>query len=348
MNPTLVRVAMAIVILAGVAAILRPATLFVVDQREMAVVLRFGNPVRTATDPGLYWKMPLTEEVRRLPATKQLWGGTPQDVLADLPTQDDKKIELVAWAIWRINDPAVFVQRLRTEANADSRVGQFVRAAVRDVVTTYPLAELVRSTDRTMRTGRDDLDPVSLDVALEGEELLIGDDASEMTIRTGRRRILEEIRQRAQRRLRDADGADGAGVARGIELVEIGISQIDFVPSVREKTFDRWIAEREAISARNVNEGERLKQEIVNRAKAEAEQLLGDGRGQSNQLRGAVDAEVIQKYAEAVQTMGEFFTFVRTLEAYEKAIDRDSRLILSSESQFFRLLNRLEPPTTTP
>ena len=45
-----------------------------------------------------------------------------------------------------------------------------------------------------------------------------------------------------------------------IELIDVGISHIDFVTEVRRTTFERWIAEREAISTRNVKEGEQQKQ----------------------------------------------------------------------------------------
>jgi modulator of FtsH protease HflC len=165
-------------------------------------------------------------------------------------------------------------------------------------------------------------------------------------IRHGRRKILDEIRELAQQRL--AAGAAEDGAMRGIELVDLGISQIQFVESVRSKTFDRWIAEREAISAANVNEGERRKQEIINRAAAQVERIQGEGQQRANELRGNVDAEIIRKYAEAIEEAGEFFTFIRTLEAYTKVIRPDTHLILTTDTELFRLLKRLdEPPLVT-
>ena len=161
-------------------------------------------------------------------------------------------------------------------------------------------------------------------------------------IRHGRRKILDEIRELAQQRL--AAGAAEDGAMRGIELVDLGISQIQFVESVRGKTFDRWIAERKAISAANVNEGERRKQEIINRAAAQVERIQGEGQQKANELRGNVDAEIIRKYAEAIEEAGDFFTFIRTLEAYTKVIRPDTHLILTTDSDLFRLLKRLDEP----
>jgi membrane protease subunit HflC len=166
-------------------------------------------------------------------------------------------------------------------------------------------------------------------------------------IKFGRKKILDEIKDEVRRRL-DSGAEDGG--SRGIELIDVGISQIEFVESVQRKTFDRWVAERQAISSRNVNEGERLKQEILNRAEADVQRIEGEGQRRSNELRGEVDAEVIRKYAQAIEEAGEFYTFVRTLEAYKTSIKGDTRLILTTDSDFLRMLKRLEPvePSKTP
>ncbi len=312
--------------------------LYVVDTRELAVVLRFGNPVRENTQPGLGLKYPFVEEVRKLPSTRQFWGDHVDFVLPDLPTKDDKKIEVIPWAIWRIQNPTVFVQRMVTMDNAVQRVAQFTRGAIRDVITQYDLAELVRSSDRVLDTTADNV----------GQETSPPEDDDgtrrvRMDIQIGRLAILEKIKQEAQRRLADAGvGGEAAQRGRGIELVDLGISHIEFVSSVREKTFDRWIAQRQAISTRNVNEGERRKQEIINRAEADVQRIQGEGQQKANEIRGRVDAEIIEKYANAIEKVGDFYTFARTLEAYENAIDGNTRLILTTDNRFLKLFQDYE------
>lgn len=330
-----------------------PFWLFTVSEREMAVVLRFGNPVREFTEPGVRFRIPFVETVRMLPKTQQFWGDRREFELPDLPTRDDKKIELIPWAVWRIKEPTDFVQRLRTIPAAEQRVAQITRSAIRDVLTKYDLAEIVRSTDRKI--------PSSSDYSMSADELqsVIGDPelASELSaqqsgenvgrIRVGRPEILEIIKQEAIKRLsRQSEGAEAMG--RGIELVDLGISQVDFVASVRAKTFDRWIAERESVSARNINEGERLKAKIVNEAKAEVARIEGEGQKIANTTRGEVDAWAIQEYAKVIEEVGEFYTFVRTLEAYENSIGKDSRMILTTDSDFLKMLKMTQaPPTQT-
>jgi modulator of FtsH protease HflC len=327
---------------------LAPFFVFFIDEREMAVVLRFGAPKHSYTEPGAYFKIPIADTVQRITKVKQFWGDDKKGLLPDLPTGDDKKIELTPWAVWRVNDPVVFVQRLRTMNVAEQRVEQIVRSSIRDVVTQYDLEEIVRSTNRELMIS-DVGTANSPDSLPEGVPAELKEQATQTKpkgVKVGRAEILARIRTEAHRRLA-ASGSDGKddNAGRGIELIDVGISQLGFVDSVRKKTFDRWVAERQAISARNVNEGARLKAAIINETNAEVAKIEGEGQQKSNEVRGTTDAEVIRRYAEAMQKTGEFFTFVRTLEAYEKAIDRDSQLILSTDSPFFRLFREMESGT---
>ncbi len=340
--------------------------MFTINERELGVVLQFGRPVYSCTDPGLYFKLPLIQEVRRLPKTYRFWTGAGGEILVDLPTADGKKIEVTPWAIWRVTDPVRFVQVLRTVDNAETRVKQFVRSAVRDTITKYNLADAVRSTDRELtysfQVGPDKQsglpEPGPLPQAEpetgkppEGEEPadgappaeLLPSPAANIELTVGREQIVEEIRKNVQRRLADSGSDQEKKGGRGVELVDVGISRIDFVPMVREAAFDRLIAFMEAIASYHLNEGERRKQEILNRTEAEVQRILGEGREQSNRLRGEADAEIIDNYAKAIKETGEFYNFVRTLEAYREALAGQTRLILTTESQILRLLQELPP-----
>lgn len=315
----------AVRVLAVIACVLlvTPFWVFVIDEREQAVVLRFGAPVREFQDPGVHFKIPLIESVTSLPKTVQMWHG---DRIPDLPTSDDKKIDLEPWALWKIDNPIAFVQRLRTMSAAQQRVAQITRSTVRDSVTQYDLAELVRSSNRMLsETESGGLIPQEAEQIIQ--EAAVQPQVS--SIQLGRAKLLNKIRDEAIRR------SEAGG---GIALVDVGISQIDFVEVVRDKTFDRWIEERNAISARIENVGRKESQEIINKANAEAERIVGEGQRTASETKGKADADVIRRYAEAINEVGEFYTFVRTLEAYEKSLSSDSRMILTTDSNFFRLL----------
>ena len=319
-------------------------SMFTVNERELAVLLEFGKPVRNITEPGLYFKKPLIQDVRRFPRTRQFWASGANDVLVDLPTKDGKKIEIAIWAIWRITDPEQFLRVMRTVGNAEQQVRQRVRAGVRDVITTYDLAEVVRSSDRelTYSFGLEDLPKVETDTQDAIEDLSqVGEQAK---ILVGRERILAEIQARIKSQLAAGEeGDDKRLLDRGIELVDVGVSNIGFVESVRQASFERLTAFMEAIAAKYINEGMQRKAEIVNESMAKAEEILGEGEEQSKRLRGEVEAEIIELYANAIRQTGDFYNFQRTLEVYEKALDSNTRLILTTDSDLLRMLKEVSP-----
>lgn len=332
--------ALAVAIVAGLFVLL--SSMFTVNERELAIVLEFGRPVRNISEPGLYFKIPVIQEVRRLPRTRQFWASGPRDVLVDLPTRDGKKIEISIWAIWRITDPEQFVRVMRTVDNAEQQVRQRVRAGVRDVITTYDLAEVVRSTDRRMTYsfGLEDLPEQAVKDLEPDEELLSA--GEQTTIQYGRERIMEQIRQRIESQLTADDAEEGSQTLdRGIELVDVGVSNISFVEKVRQESFRRLTAFMEAIAAKYTNEGEQRKREIINETNAQVEEILGEGEEQSKRLRGEVEAEIIESYAKAIQATGDFYNFQRTLDVYEAALDGDTRLILTTDSDLFRMLKEI-------
>ena len=327
---------------AALLLLLAPFFVFIIDEREMAVVLRFGAPKHEYKTPGMYFKLPGIDTVQRVSKIKQFWGDTKDDLLPDLPTKDNKKIELISWAIWRINDPKIFIQRLRTMEEAEKRVGEIVRSSIRDVVTQYDLEEIVRSTNRELLISDIGLGNTieQLPIGVPAELLEKATESKPKGVRFGRAEILNRIKAEAHKRMASTGKESDTG--RGVELIDVGISQIGFVDSVRRKTFDRWVAERQAISAKNINEGERLKAAIINETKAEVAKIEGEGEQKASEQKGKTDADVIKRYAQAIQQTGDFYTFVRTIEAYEKSIGPDSQMILSTDSPFFKLFRDME------
>jgi membrane protease subunit HflC len=343
-------------VMIGVALVLAvplaESLLYTVNERELAVLLQFGQPVASRTQPGLYWKLPMIQEVMRLPKTLQVWHGTAQDEkLVDVPTADGKKVEVTVWAVWKITDPVQFVRTLRTVPNAESRVKEFVRSTARDTITTNNLAEIVRSTNRKM-TYTLGLPPET--VARAGEpgkkaaaepdqamlDFIVPPEAKESVL-LGRLKITEQIKRNAQRALALDGQSQSRG--RGIELVDVGLSRIEFVPQVREAAFDRAISLMEAIAVKTTSEGEQRKKEIINKTNAEVQKIEGVGKQEANILMGRVDAEIIDAYAKAIRETGEFYNFTRTLTIYKEALKGETRLILTTDSDLLRMLKTFEP-----
>ena len=317
--------------------------MFTVNERELAVVVEFGKPLHGVSEPGLHFKLPLIQNVRRLPKTNQFWANQQHDMLIDLPTKDGKKIEVSAWAIWKITNPQQFVTVLQTEQNAQKQVRQRVRAAIRDTITSFDLSEAVRSTDRelTYSFGLDQLPSSDSEGEASTDLSRVGEQTQ---IEYGREELLNRIRARVQNELLSGDeGESKGGLDRGIEVVDVGVSSISFTDSVRRAAFLRLIAFMESVAAGHTNAGMRRKQEILNQTTADAERILGEGQEQSKRMRGEVEAEIIEQYATAIRATGDFYNFQRTLEVYEKALDSSTRLILTTDSDLFQMLKQITP-----
>ena len=319
---------------------------YTVDEREHAVLVEFGEPVVARSEPGLYFKVPLIQEVRRLPKTLQFYRTGPGDKLEDLPTADARKIEVSAFAIWRITDPMQFVKVLRTVENAEERVVRArVKSEIRNVVTAENLAEVVRSTNRELtynfgQQAKADAreagvaDPTA--VAGENGEAALGEVTD---IRVGREQLIARIKRQVVARLEGEDDAET--LDRGVELVDIGISNIEFVPQVRKASFERFRTELESYATAYRTTGERRKQEILNATNAEAERIKGEGERKSKEVRGQVDARNIREFAAAIRATGDFYRFQKTLDLYRTALAGDTKLVLTTDSDLLGLLKEL-------
>lgn len=338
-------------------------SMYTVNERQVAVRLQFGEHVESHTEPGLYFKVPFMQNVERYPKTLQFWRSSPQETLDDLPTADKKKIEVSAWAVWRITDPKKFREVLVNMANAESAVKTRVRAAIRDEITSQDLAEVIRSSDRELTYSlllakpeaidQDDAEgnaAVPLVPGIPEDGNPIGAEAAKR-ITMGREKIMQKIRESVQKRLKGEEGTDN-DVDRGIELVDVGIHDIAFVPAVREAAFERLKTAMEAIAAMHFHEGSMKKELILNETRAQVQKITGEGEGESSRIRGEIDAKIITEYAEAINETGDFYNFERTLKLYEQSLSgKSNRLILTTDSELFRLLKELDkpgPPPTMP
>lgn len=117
---------------------------FQVRQDQMAVVTRFGRPVRVIQDPGLYPKYPWPIESARLFDRRlAVFESRPSEAL----TQDKRNVVLFVYAAWQIKDPLLFLQSVGGEENARQKLDALVTGAKNTVLGQYAFQNLA-STNR--------------------------------------------------------------------------------------------------------------------------------------------------------------------------------------------------------
>jgi len=312
---------------AAVVILILRGAVYRVYPHEQVLVVQFGRVVRgPVADPGLYFKNPFVQKVVRIEKRLIAWDGEP----GRTPTKDKKNIQVDVYARWRIVDATLFYTSVQGRIDAgQKKLDDLVDAAVRNVVSSHDLIEVVRATNRELIYGAD-LRLAGL--APEGSTV----------IAKGREKLEDLIRQDAAPTLRDE---------LGIELVDVRIKRVNYVKSVRDEVFERMKSERKRIASRLESEAQEYAETIIGETKKEVAIIEGQAEQESARLRGEGDANAITTYAKAVNQAPKFYAFLRTLEAYQKVINRQTTLVLTTESPLLRVLKETKPisaPTTQP
>ncbi len=294
------------------------SALFVIDQAEQGIIVQFGEPVgEIVTEPGLHWKLPFIQEVRRFDKRLLDWDGE----VSQIPTLGREFIMVDTTARWRIVDPLQFLRSVRDELGAHTRLDDIIDSVVRDIVSGADLEEIVRSHDW------------DVDVSDIEDEAMIREDVALQKPEIGRERLEKKMLTAASRLMPEM----------GIEIVDVRIKRINYIESVRRQVERRMISERQSIAARFRSEGEGRSQEILGQMERQLREIRSEAAREAEEIRGKADAEATKIYGEAYGTDPEFFAFLRTLESY-RSLGENTTLMIGAEAEFFRYLESTKQP----
>lgn len=126
----------------------------------------------------------------------------------------------------------------------------------------------------------------------------------------------------------------------GIELVDVRIKRADLPMEVQESVFQRMRAERDRIAKRYRSEGAEEAQKIRAITDKERDILLAKAYEAAQTARGEGDAKSISIYATAYEKDAEFYAFTRSLETYEKVIDKNANVVLSTDNELLHYMEQ--------
>jgi len=280
---------LAFVVGAVVLAVIVRASTFVVDQRQNAIVFQLGQITRVITEPGLYFRLPLVQNVeyqdRRI-----LTIDTP--VADRVQTAEKKNLLIDSFVRWRISDPRAFrVSFPAGERAAEERISSLVRDALNYAVNRRTVNEITsRQRDKAM----------------------------------------EEIRVAVQEATKNL----------GVDIVDVRLKRVDFVPEISESVFRRMEAERKRVANEQRSIGAAEGEKIRADADRQREVLLAEAYRDAQKIKGEGDAKASALYAQAFGQNPEFAQFYRSLEAYRATFDKKNDfLVVDKNSDFFRFMN---------
>jgi len=126
----------------------------------------------------------------------------------------------------------------------------------------------------------------------------------------------------------------------GIEIVDVRIKRVDLPPENERFIFDRMRAERERIAKQYRAEGQEESAKIIAETEREKTVILAEAYKTAQTLKGEGDAEAVKIYAKSFNQDPEFYKFYRTLEAYRKTFKDKTTVLLSTDSDFLKYLNK--------
>jgi membrane protease subunit HflC len=307
---------------AAVALVLLFLSAYTVNQAEQVIITQFGRPVGDPiTDPGLHFKLPFVQDVNRFDKRYLAWDGP----MVEMSTKDKTYIQVDTFARWRITDPMRYYLRLRDERSAQSRLEDILGSEARTAIARHELIEVVR-TDKTRKPM---LDETLTGAAGEGTLGVL------RPIRVGRMQIEQGIFRAAQPKLAEF----------GIELLDVRFKRINYNQQVLERIYQRMISERLQIAQRFRSEGEGEAARINGKKERDINEIESAAYKRVQEIHGEADAKATEIYAQAYTQKpeaAEFFKFSKSMETYRKILNEDATIVLSTNSDLFELLKRVE------
>ena len=274
--------------------ILAVSSVFVIYEGQRGIVFQFSKIKRdSATDemmvyaPGLHFKIPFIETVRKLDARIQ----TLDEPADRFVTSEKKDLMVDSFVKWRIVDFSTYY--LRTSGSVDN-----ARALLKQKVNNGLRTEFG---NRTIK------------------EIVSGDRSAIMT--------------------KALESAASSREDLGIEVVDVRIKAINLPTEISNSIYERMRAERTAVAKEHRSQGQEQAEIIRATIDAKVTVMLAEAQKNAFTVRGEGDAMAAKVYADAYSKDADFYSFYRSLEAYEKSFSsKNDIMVVKPDSEFFRFL----------
>lgn len=282
----------------GLAVIVGISSIFIVDERKMALVLQFGEITQVKEDAGLGFKLPFVQNA--VLYEKRILGMKTPPI--EVTLLGERRMIVDAFARWRIKDVVAFREAVGTEGEtrATSLLGNVLTQTIPEV---------------------------------------LGKTTQDQVLSVDRGHLMDDILTIVQREAN----------ALGVEMIDVRLTRTDLPEQNLAASFARMRAEREREATDEKARGAEAAQRVRAAADRAVVETTSRAEREADVIRGEAEAERNRILAEAYERDREFFAFIRSLEAYEKALPGDnSAIVMSPDSDFFDYLRSDISPAVPP
>lgn len=303
-------------------------SLFVIPEGERGMVVRFGRLLKDPNsdmahiyEPGLHFKMPMFDRVKRLDARIQTMDGQSDRFV----TSEKKDVIIDSYVKWRIEDFGQYYLSTGggNASTAEALLERKVTDVLRSEIGSREIKQIVSGPrDSTIIAGTD-VEALTTEAAKEALEI----DGQRDEVME---QVLESTRTSAMKDL-------------GVYVVDFRMKKINLPDEISESIYRRMRAERESVARKHRSQGLEKAEVIKAQAELEVATILAVADQTARVTRGDADANAAKIYSSEYSKDPEFFSFLRSLKAYEKSFSSKSDiLVLDPNSEFFQYMNDAE------
>ncbi len=310
----------------GVGIIAITQSLFTVDQTKQALVLQLGQPRGEPRGPGLHFKIPFIQDVRYFDSRVLSIDPPSEEVVISSTNVATAPAKEISSEESTENDAQKNVQ-IEEGPSIDKVSGEPI---IVDTFARYKITDPLQfmKTLRTIPSANSRIENI-----LNGStRAVLGQTTLGEILSEGRTNIMTKIRERVNEKITHDQ--------LGIELVDVRIVRADLTEELRASTVRQMKSQLNERATERRSKGEERGLEIRSTAEKEHDIIIAEARRDAEIIKGQGDKEAIKIYADAFNVDQDFYSFIRSMEAYRKTMaNPQTRLILSPDSAFFKHFN---------
>ncbi len=304
-------------IVLAAALLIGSQSFFIVDQTEQAIVLQLGQPKGEPRGPGIHFKTPFVQNVRYFDSRVLSIDPEPEQVV--ISSSHVTKI----------------IKSKDTEDKKDTEEGPRIDSVsgepiMVDTFARYKIIDPLQfmKTLRTISNANSRIESI-----LNGSMRSILGETTLIELLSKRRTyVMANIRNRVNKKIQEDQ--------LGIEIVDVRIVRADLTDDLRDSTVKQMNSELNERATEHRSKGNEKALEIRSTAEKEKTILLANAERDAQITKGKGDKDAIKIYADAFNIDQEFYSFIRSMEAYKNTMaNPETRLILSPDSEFFKYFN---------
>ena len=298
---------------------------YIINEGQQVVVTRFGSIVDTHRDAGLYFKIPLLDQVTTYSKLVLSLDGDEQRI----PTKENQFIIVDTTSRWRISDPTKFYQSFTSMDSDYNRLSDIIDSSTRTVITQNRLSDIVRSSNGINEEKAAEVQPDDEDT--KEIEALVNTNVENELITKGRSVLCKEMLAEANKLVPEY----------GIELIDILPRQIKYSDELTESVFNRMIKDRNQVAQAYRSRGEGKKAEWLGRLESDKRSISSEAYKKSEEIKGNADAQAAAIYASAYNKDAEFYNFWKSMESYKNNL-KNYNATYSTNMDYFKYLYNAE------